>query len=798
MHGVDPMLRYIHVDEVKPVAFCKHCGTQTKDSERFCAGCGAPVSKALCSRCGTPQTGSTAFCSTCGYALLPGTHPAAPVAPPAPPIPIPARSRKGKTAIVVTSVACGLAIVLMSVWVVTALSPGIQSGMVAAQTADGVLMPTEKDYKVKAQTAKVTEEQPAASFDGAVIDFGIFNIDGEQEVSYKALPVKEDKENGVRVTAYDFTLSGRRTFDDVVTITLPYKSGYAPDSVGARYYNDQTAEWESVPYEVDAQNNVVRIFTTHLSTYGVFEVDNEKTRAAYITHVYRTAQTIPPELARAILEEYTQTGAPGPSSFEAGLEITNGISGLSSAYLTTTTLGGAYGSELRLQFNQLATYAGVALAVVQLASDLYTGKENRETATNLTRNIIFSGVSLAGTAAMQLAFVGVYVIDYSLTSFGKAAVQAKLDNIDRVYRYYNENENKRSLKQWRQIFIDIYNQNPNDPNRAKELMDEAIDSYCNAFWDYPNLDEIAGVAGYKTLSWPSPSDIELLTKNYKHDLIDRLYPVFTSLRNYVVQQINDEYNKRLDSLQRFLNQRVDITITEKLEQGQKPRYAGYTIRFAPLAGDADARYWTGKLGKDGSITTFFTRLGHLQCGSPDTIELYEPGDIPGVDKPILSVPFEVQIPKTTVILSPQGITLDELVGTWDTVTDVGGFDMPALDGLMEQMQGIEGMEDYLGNYLDYDYTGEYPGTLTIEKTGANTALITIGSSGGSNEYAASDVTYSGVYDSEVMTMTPNGQVAGGTVKLTFSRENGTLVFSGGSDYSSEIVNYNFQITGTKR
>lgn len=786
------------------MAFCKHCGTQTNASERFCAGCGTPTNKLLCPHCGAVQTGSAAFCSTCGFSLSPTAYTtvAAPSARPAPPPnPRSAGANKGKTAIVITSVACGLAIVFMSVWVATALSPGIQTDMVAAQASDAALLPTEKDYKVRAQTAKVTEEQPVASFEGAMIDFGIFNIDGEQEVSCKTLPMKEDKDNGVRVAAYDFTLAGKDTFDDVVTITLPYDSNYGQDSVGARYYNEQTNEWESVPYEVDAQNNTVRIFTTHLSTYGVFEVDNEKSRAAYITHVYRTAQIIPPEMAKAILEEYTQTGSPGPSAFEAGLEITNGISGLSSAYLTTTTLGGAYGSALRLQFNQLSTHAGVALAVVQLASDIYTGKENRETATNLTRNIIFSGVSLVGTAAMQLAFVGVYAIDYSLTSFGKAAVQTKLENIDRVYRYYNEHENARTLKQWRSIFIDIYDQNRNDPNRAKELMDEAIDSYCNAFWDYPNLDEIAGVAGYSNLSWPSPTDITLLTKNYKYDLIDRLYPVFTSLRNYVVQQINDEYNKRLDSLKRFLNQRVNITITEKLEMGQKSRYAGYTIRFAPLAGDADARYWTGKLGKDGSLSTFFTLLGHLQCGSPDTIELYEPGDSPGVDKPILSVPFEVNIPKTTVILSPQGITLDELVGTWDTLTNVGDFDMPYLDGLAEQMQGIEGMDEYLDSYLGYDYTGEYPGALTIEKTGENTALITIRSSsgGGTGEYgAAGDVTYSGVYESEVMTMTPNGQVAGGTVKLTFSREDGVLVFSGGSDYNSEVVSYNFTITGTKR
>ncbi len=784
------------------MAFCKHCGTQTNASERFCAGCGAPTSKPMCPHCGAGQTGSAAFCSACGYSLLPAAYAPTPsVRPVPPPNQRAGGANKGKKAVVITSIACGLAVVLMSVWVATALSPGIQSGMVAAQAGDAALIPTEKDYKVRAQTAKVTEEQPAASFDGAVIDFGIFNIDGEQEVSCKTLPVKEDKQSGVRVAAYDFTLSGKSTFDDVVTITLPYSSAYDQDSVGARYYNEQTAEWESVPYEVDAQNNTVRIFTTHLSTYGVFEVDNEKSRAAYITHVYRSAQTIPPELAKAILEEYTQTGSPGPSAFEAGLEIANSISGISSAYLTTTTLGGAYGSALRQQFNQLSTHAGVALAVVQLASDIYTGKEDRETATNLTRNIIFSGVSLAGTAAMQLAFVGVYVIDYSLTSFAKAAVQTKLENIDRVYRYYNENENARSLKEWRSIFIDIYDQNRNDPNRAKELMDEAIDSYCDAFWNYPNLDEIAGVAGYSNLSWPSPTDITLLTRNYKHDLIDRLYPVFTSLRNYVVQQINEEYNKRLDSLKRFLNQRVDIIVTEKLEKDQKSQYAGYTVRFAPLAGDADPKYWTGKLGKDGSISTFFTLLGHLQCGSPDRIELYAPGDIPGVDSPILTVPFEVELPKTTVILSPQGITLDELVGTWDTVTTVGGFDMPYLDGLAEQMQGIEGMGDYLDSYLGYDYNGEYPGALTIEKTGENTALITIHSSdaGLTAEYgSAADVTYSGVYESEVMTMTPNGQVAGGTVKLTFSREDGAIVFSGGSDYSSDMVSYSFTITGTKQ
>lgn len=54
--------------------------------------------------------------------------------------------------------------------------------------------------------------------------------------------------------------------------------------------------------------------------------------------------------------------------------------------------------------------------------------------------------------------------------------------------------------------------------------------------------------------------------------------------------------------------------------------------------------------ENGTINTSFTILGHMQCGSPNKVELYKPGE----DSPVLSVPFKVSYPTTTIILNSSG------------------------------------------------------------------------------------------------------------------------------------------------
>lgn len=141
----------------------------------------------------------------------------------------------------------------------------------------------------------------------------------------RELPGKTDKTNGVKVTAYDFELGEKTNFDDVITIEIPYDTKYAEagaesECIGAKYFNQASGEWEGVYYEVDAENRQVLIYTTHLSTYGVFQVKNENTRKAYITDVYAIAGLLNSGKSFEVIKELAEAGQPGNAAFEAGFE----------------------------------------------------------------------------------------------------------------------------------------------------------------------------------------------------------------------------------------------------------------------------------------------------------------------------------------------------------------------------------------------------------------------------------------------------------------------------------------------
>jgi len=53
---------------------------------------------------------------------------------------------------------------------------------------------------------------------------------------------------------------------------------------------------------------------------------------------------------------------------------------------------------------------------------------------------------------------------------------------------------------------------------------------------------------------------------------------------------------------------------------------------------------------DGTANTSFTLYGHMYAGAPDRVEIYKPGDKPGSDVPVKTVPFKVTPPKIEIVL----------------------------------------------------------------------------------------------------------------------------------------------------
>ncbi|WP_418556237.1 zinc-ribbon domain-containing protein [Hominenteromicrobium sp.] len=621
--------------------FCKSCGTQLNPDTKFCGSCGAAVQ--------APQS---------------GTQPPPPVNTSTLVPPIKKRKAPPKK-LLFSAVAVVLVIALGA-----AILPRLGKEVANTEGTAGdlsALTYTERDYGAKAKELKVSPESPSASAHGVSIQFGEYALAGDETLTIRQLPEKTDKNNGVKVTAYDFELGDQTNFDDVITIAIPYDANYAEAGaesacIGAKYYNQTTGEWEGVYYEVDAKNRQVLIYTTHLSTYGVFQVKNENTRKAYITDVYAIAGLMNTGKSFEVIKELAEQGQPGNAAFEAGFEAVNSVTGNTGTALTAITLGGQYEGALADALGKGSQHLGLALAAVQTCYDFtYNFSDDQgklSTLSNLVKNVANNAVGYFGSATLQVGFAAIAVFDVVLSEVQSDMMELKLENLGGVYQYYNDVEAPRSNQEWRAIFIKALKENADNPQMAQQQINQEIDSFCNRFWslDYGKVKEIAGVSGLKysfdERAWTK--DREVLTAQYREYLLSRLQAPMTSARNYLLNQAMEqaqrELEKQLRALQAELNKTVKVQIIEQPEEAGDYQYEGYTVRFAPLSSSANAKNWTGKMPKGGEMNTSFTVIGHMQAGSPDRVELYKPGE----DTPALAVPFKVSYPTTTIYLSSQG------------------------------------------------------------------------------------------------------------------------------------------------
>jgi hypothetical protein len=492
----------------------------------------------------------------------------------------------------------------------------------------------------KAETFTVEEGQTViASENGAEIDFGCLLEAGEELTIQKVTPAPID--NDVEIYAYDFKLSSGQP-GGVVELTIPYDdAGLDANeellSVCGKYFNEQSGQWEDVLYTVDAEANQVHILTDHLSTYSVFKVTNERKRSEYISDINAYAAYITTKQAEELLKTYVEQGPSWQEDVVAAfLDANNSLEMFIETNIPTLlTLGGAYDELITEPFGDALTVLGIATSCTQFAYDAYSnGLTSKETSISGMKTVLNLGLNLASSRkylldSFQVAYIGVGVIDIALTDVMDFAINTKYESTKRMYdAYYARPENKRRVKDWYEIFKKIYQENKSAPQTALDKMKGEIDNYVKEYWKVAGSDWESWIDAYDkngSLSkypWPSESDQEKISNNFKAEIYDYLQVMFESLSRDMYFDTLIQREKHYERLAEQLNTEYILNFKEDYD-GEKPKWANAYARLVPLSNKTTAKEWTIQLDSKAQGQMKFTLRAHETAGFPMKVEFFK-------------------------------------------------------------------------------------------------------------------------------------------------------------------------------
>lgn len=624
----------------------------------------------------------------------------------------------------------------------------------------------------KSQTLTLSTETTAVTTnDGITVDVGDYVLDGETELTVTRQPVEENKEEGYKIEAYDISLGEMHELDDFITIRIPYDTGFCEKGqdparcVGAKYKNESTGAWEDVLFEVDAAANELVIYTDHLSYYGVFYVENEGKRNAYITDILDSGLYMDSSAAIGFAE---RIAADDPTVMEDlakfGIEASSKFFDYSDRLdnaITMATLGDVPnwlstdipGKNLTL-FSAIG-YVATCTSLMKVAvNDTVGGGADKGEVLNLIRDVSSKvtaywadAFTSVGSAALSVGMGGVLIIDKMLTAFAEEAYSTKLEDIAYVYHHYNEGfsgfgHKPMTAKDWRAKAIEVIDKHPNDPEVAITALEAGFRAYASEFFDLTQ-DQQSEVAAdtplvtVKNIPFISEADQEKLTEDYIAHLKNDVMPgVLKSVENYMVKKVEQQQLQAINKVKDYYNSKINITITENvpegIPEGGESAYMGYKFRFAPLNDTADVANWTGKWnGKP--INTSATLMGFMTAGFPHTVEFFAPDADMNTAEPEFVVPFVIGIPEINIKFGG-GLSIDDLVGTYSgTVSPTAirvteeMYQLYMSEGISSEFGDIDldinskaDCDAALAEYIDQIRLGQ---EITIEKTGENTCTV---------------------------------------------------------------------------
>ena len=290
-----------------------------------------------------------------------------------------------------------------------------------------------------------------------------------------------------------------------------------------------------------------------------------------------------------------------------------------------------------------------AYQVGQLIWDTCSGKQTPKQVFGVAKNVVNTAVSKLGTSGLQLSFVGVFAIDYSLTKFGEAAQAQHLENVRENYLSYSDK--KRTMQDWVKVLDQKVQEATCDVGiqDAAAVIEHEIEDFANRFWN----DHDSAFETLRLEKWPNADEQRDLTAEMVNILKCTMANcgVFERVHRNIMKRMQDSAVQQIkQTAEEVLNKEAYFKVKSRLGKNdeEKPKYAGYTVCLRPESGSISP--WCFTLDDEGKGSISFTVLGFLQCHCPRVFELYAPGKKPGRDEPEMSFMFRMAVPYMTIVL----------------------------------------------------------------------------------------------------------------------------------------------------
>lgn len=565
------------------------------------------------------------------------------------------------------------------------------------------------------QSVKPSEKDQTIAYENEVsvtIPMGL--IEKEQTLKISSVKGLPEIEEGVSaMTGYEVKLGDVEKFDTYIEITMNYDPAKIPQGMKAdealtcQYYNESAKKWEPVPFILNESKHQITVYTNHLSIFAP-GVAGEKVPVGPMMKVktvrFPAGEMMSEEEVTKVLSRYSSS--PMSSGNREGLiegyNFVNEWFGVTSNVSTFTENAMEVGALEGV--NKIATEVGLGFALVQAGIDFSEGKD-KKAVLDLTKNLSNYAIGkIFNTAAINIAFVGVFAIDYSLNKFATEAISGRNDIYQKAYNmYYSDKVKAEKINSvWWYKKLKKVARETQSTTDAEGNVNKFLHDYAYEFWNNPEVvaQYLEKTGLYSTGFGGLNEDLKKeISENQLKSIVRTLYG--SSVFDRIMKELRLEAMSKLYDRLCYIKDQYNIEYPIKVIVKKDPESEDFKdadisslpVRFV-VNNPVHKDLWKGSTDKNGEMDFRCTALGYVDAGCPTSVEVEVPSAVDGGKSEVFSGDMKLgSSGKTTVVEIIIGSP--KLEGTWKLDATITFMKLDA------SLQYMDAMADFYGSGDEY-------------------------------------------------------------------------------------------------